>query len=84
MEVGGWKKKKKNDSRFLNPNEPFGLNLVFNRGIKQFLAPVQFHSRQKTIFGLSLIFKRGRKQFLALVQFQPRPNITVVVAILKY
>ena len=28
------KKRKKSDSRFLNPNEPFGLGSIFNRGRK--------------------------------------------------
>jgi len=55
------KKKKKSDLRFLNPNEPFGLGSIFNRGKKQFLAAVQFHPRQKIIFGLGSIFNRGRK-----------------------
>jgi len=39
------KKKKKSNLRFLNPNEPYGLRSIFNRGRKQFLAPVQFHPR---------------------------------------
>ena len=78
------KKKKKSDSRFLNPNEPFGLGSIFNRGRRQFLAAVQFQPRQKITFGLGSFFNRGRKQVLAAVQFQPRQNITAVVTFLKY
>jgi len=55
------KKKKKSDSRFLNPNEPFGLGSIFKRGRKQVLAAVQFPQRQKIVFGLSSIFNWGRK-----------------------
>ncbi|QCE03383.1 hypothetical protein DEO72_LG8g1407 [Vigna unguiculata] len=34
--------------------------------------------------GLDSIFNGGGKPFLALVQFHPRPNITALVAFLKY
>ena len=36
------KKKKKMDSHFLNPNKLYGLNSIFNRGMKLYLAPVHF------------------------------------------
>ena len=68
VEVGGWereraprKKKKKSDLRFLNPNEPFGLGSIFNRGKKQFLAAVQFHLRQKIVFGIGFLMNLGIK-----------------------
>jgi len=50
----------------------------------RFLAAVQFHPRQKTGFWPRFNFNRGKKQFLAAVQFQPRPNVTAIMAFLKY
>jgi len=50
------KKKKKSDSRFLNPNEPYSLGSIFNRGRKQFLAAVQFQP-MPTVIAIVAFFK---------------------------
>jgi len=78
------KKRKTSDSRFLNPNEPFGLGSIFNRGRKLVFGNGSIPPEAKNTFWPRFNFNRGKKQFLAAVQFQPRPNVTAIMAFLKY
>ena len=78
------KKRKKSDSRFLNPNEPFGLDSSFNRGRKPVFGSGSIPPEAENTLWPRFNFNRGKKQFLAAVQFQPRPNVTAIMAFLKH
>jgi len=55
------KKRKKSDSRFLNPNEPFGLGSIFNRGRKLVFGSGSIPPEADNTFWPRFNFNRGKK-----------------------